>query len=155
MKRRIFAIMAVLAGAAAGIAVTADNYHWYRKAKEAENEERWNLTTASELCARAEIAHEQSYLLQKDMMNFAELSDAGKEKVKALIRKLAREEKDGPDVLDMRQTEDESADRETEAEADGSADFSSESTFSYDTAPVTPQAQSESESDTPQAASEN
>lgn len=135
MKKRIFALIAVLAGAAAGIAVTADNYHWYKKAKEAENEGEWNLTTASELCERANIAHEQSYLLQKDMMDFAELSDADKEKVKALIRKLAREEKDGPDVPDMRQTEDGSADSKTEAEADGSADFSSESTFSDDTAP--------------------
>lgn len=129
MKRRIFAIMAVLAGAAAGIAVTADNYYWYRKAKEAENEGEWNLTTASELCERANIAHEQSYLLQKDMMDFAELSDADKEKVKALIRKLAREEKDGPDVSDMRQTEDGSDDSKT---ANGSES-------------VTPQAASEDE----------
>ena len=104
MKRRIFAIIAVLAGAAAGIAVTAVNYHLYRKEKEALNEERWNLTTASELYERANVAQEQSYFLQRDMVDFAELSDTDKEKVKALIRKLAREEKDGPDVPDLKQT---------------------------------------------------
>lgn len=129
MKRRILAIMVALAGSAAGTAVTAVNYHLYRKAKEAEKEERQNLLAASELFERADIAQEQSFLMQRDMFDFAELSDVDKEKVKVLVRKLAREEKDGSDVPDLKQTGDESADR-------GPAD-ESEST--------TPQSKSEDE----------
>ena len=100
MKKRILAIMAVLAGAAAGTAVTAVNYQLYRKAKEAEKDERQNLTTASELYERANVAQEQSYLLQKDMFDFAELADWDKEKVRTLVRKLAKKEKDNDTIKD-------------------------------------------------------
>lgn len=111
MKQRIFALIAILTGAAAGTAVTAVNFYLCRKTSELEKEDRQNLDTASKLIERADLAHEQSFLLQKGMLDFAELSDTDKEKVKTLVRKLAREEKDGSDIPAAKQTGDESAER--------------------------------------------
>lgn len=111
MKQRILALIAILTGATAGTAVTAVNFHLRRKTSELEKEDRQNLDTASKLIERADLAQEQSFLLQRDIIDLAKLSDVDKEKVKALVRKLAREEKDGSDIPAAKQTGDESADR--------------------------------------------
>lgn len=114
MKQRIFALIAILTGATAGTAVTAVNFHLRRKTSELEKEDRQNLDTASKLIERADLAQEQSFMLQRDIIDFAKLSDVDKEKVKALVRKLAREEKDGSDIPAAKQTEDEGTDCKSE-----------------------------------------
>ena len=118
MKQRIFALIAILTGAAAGTAVTAVNFHLSRKTKESEKEGRQNFHTAGEFYERADLAQEQSFLLQRDIANFAMLSDVDKEKVMAFARKLARGEKDGPDIPAAKQTGDEIADRKTADEGE-------------------------------------
>lgn len=114
MRHRILTLIAILAGAVAGTAVTAVNFYLCRKTSESEKEDRQNLDAAGKFFERADLAHEQSCLLQQDIVDFAKLSDVDKEKVMAFARKLAREEKDGPDISDMKQTEDESTDSEPE-----------------------------------------
>lgn len=118
MKQRILALIASLTGAVAGTVVTAVNFYLCRKTTELEKEDRQNLDAASKLIERADLAHEQSFLLQQDIVAFAKLSDVDKEKVKALVRNLAREEKDGSDVPDLKQTGDEVADRKTADEGE-------------------------------------
>lgn len=135
MKQRIFALIAVLAGAAAGTAVTAYNDYWYREARETLKDGQLNLLVAKEIYGREDMAKEQSFLLQRDIADFAGLSDVDQEKVMAFVRKLASEKKDGSDISDMRKAEDENTDSKTEAESDGSEDFPGESAFSGDTAP--------------------